>query len=42
MRKNDDLYVTVKLTLKEAMIGFKKKFKHLDKHYVKLNRLTVT
>lgn len=36
-RKGDDLYMTQKLSLKEALLGFDKVFKHLDDHEVELN-----
>lgn len=41
-RRESHLHVTVKLTMQEAMLGFKKKIKHLDGHYVKLEKNGVT
>lgn len=41
-RDNDDLKTKVKLTLKEALLGFNKSIKHLDGHDVRLNRLGTT
>jgi DnaJ-related protein SCJ1 len=41
-RKGDDLHVTHKLTLKEALLGFDTTFKHLDDHEVELNSESVT
>jgi DnaJ-class molecular chaperone len=36
VRRGDDLHMTVNLTLKEALLGFEKTFKHLDDHDVDL------
>ena len=41
-RKGNDLYCTISITLQEALLGFKKKVKHLDNHYVKIIKNTVT
>lgn len=41
-RRGDDLYMTLALTLNEAINGFNKKFKHLDGHEVHLKRKKVT
>ena len=41
-RDKNDLYIKVELSLKEALLGFKKKIKHLDGHFVKLERERVT
>lgn len=41
-RQGNDLKTEVKLTLKEALLGFKGTIPHLDGHKVKLNRLGVT
>lgn len=41
-RKKTDLYTTVKLTLKEALLGFTKTIPHLDGHDIVLERSTVT
>ena len=37
-RKGNDLKIRVNLTLKEALLGFKKDLVHLDKHVVELDR----
>jgi len=48
-RRKNDLYTTVIITLKEALlgipyliIGFQKEITHLDKHIVKVSKDTVT
>lgn len=41
-RRANDLYCTVTITLKEALLGFKKKIKHLDNHFVKIDKETIT
>lgn len=41
-RDGDNLKTTVKLTLKEALLGFNKSIEHLDGHSVRLNRLGTT
>ncbi|EGR28735.1 hypothetical protein IMG5_169320 [Ichthyophthirius multifiliis] len=41
-RKKNNLHVSVELTLREAIFGFKKKIKHLDNHFVKINKVGVT
>jgi DnaJ-class molecular chaperone len=38
-RSGNDLKTTVKITLKQALLGFEKELTHLDGHIVKLNRL---
>ncbi|RNF18332.1 heat shock protein DnaJ [Trypanosoma conorhini] len=42
IRSNDDLTVTVTLTLKEALLGFSKTITHLDGHLVQLKASQVT
>eukprot|EP00038_Savillea_parva_P017334 m.19896 g.19896 ORF g.19896 m.19896 type:complete len:379 (+) comp3733_c0_seq1:58-1194(+) len=41
-RRGDDLYMTLPITLSEAIGGFAKKFKHLDGHEVTVKRTKVT
>ena len=41
-RNNNDLKTKVKLTLKEALIGFNKSIAHLDGHNVPLRKLGTT
>lgn len=41
-RQLNDLYCVVDITLKEALLGFKKKIKHLDNHFVKINKEDIT
>eukprot|EP01015_Nassula_variabilis_P034352 TRINITY_DN8441_c0_g1_i2.p1 TRINITY_DN8441_c0_g1~~TRINITY_DN8441_c0_g1_i2.p1 ORF type:complete len:233 (-),score=65.05 TRINITY_DN8441_c0_g1_i2:9-707(-) len=41
-RKGNDLSTKIELTLEEALLGFSKEVKHLDEHYVKLERAGVT
>lgn len=41
-RRGNDLYMSQPLTLKEALVGFKKSFKHLDGHSVELKRNKIT
>ena len=38
VRRGNDLYMSVVITLKEALVGFKKQFEHLDGHVVILER----
>jgi DnaJ-class molecular chaperone len=35
-RKGDDLHMDLKITLKESILGFKKRVRHLDNHYVEI------
>jgi DnaJ-class molecular chaperone len=35
-RKGDDLHMDLKVTLKEAILGFKKRVRHLNSHYVEI------
>ncbi|CAK73518.1 unnamed protein product (macronuclear) [Paramecium tetraurelia] len=35
-RRGNDLYMDMEITLKEAILGFKKRVKHLDNHYVEV------
>jgi DnaJ-class molecular chaperone len=37
-RKQNDLRVTIDITLKEALLGFKKQLTHLDGHKVVVDR----
>lgn len=32
----------MEITLKEALLGFKKKIKHLDNHFIKINKEGIT
>jgi len=41
-RSGNNLWVNVRISLKEAMLGFKKKIKHLDGHYVRIEKTGVT
>lgn len=41
-RRGDDLHMTQKLSLKEALLGFDMTFKHLDEHEVELSSDHVT
>lgn len=41
-REGDNLRIIIDLTLKEALLGFEKKIKHLDGHEVKISRDYVT
>jgi len=41
-RKGNDLFMTLKISLLEALTGFQYSFKHLDGHAVELKRTTVT
>jgi len=41
-RRGDDLYMTMPITLAEAIGGFAKKFRHLDGHEVTVKRTKVT
>ena len=40
-RTNDDLNCDIYISLKEALLGFKRTIKHLDDHLVNVNRDTV-
>merc|ERR1712146_559617 len=42
IRRGNDLYMNVVITLKEALIGFSKEFEHLDGHKFSLERPGVT
>lgn len=41
-RRDNDLYLTVQLTLKEALVGFKKQVMHMDSHVFTLSHEGVT
>lgn len=41
-RNGNDLHCKVDITLKEALLGFKKKVKHLDNHFVRIDREGIT
>lgn len=41
-RKGKNLWMTIHLTVKEALLGFKRSIKHLDGHTVKIQREGVT
>eukprot|EP01102_Stenamoeba_stenopodia_P011447 TRINITY_DN3519_c0_g1_i1.p1 TRINITY_DN3519_c0_g1~~TRINITY_DN3519_c0_g1_i1.p1 ORF type:complete len:374 (-),score=47.89 TRINITY_DN3519_c0_g1_i1:38-1159(-) len=41
-RKGNDLQIKIKITLLEALVGFKRTFKHLDGHEVVLERSEIT
>jgi DnaJ-class molecular chaperone len=40
-REGDDLHMTQKINLKEALLGFEKSFKHLDGHVVELSSTNI-
>jgi DnaJ-related protein SCJ1 len=42
IRKGDDLYMNSTISLLQALVGFKKTFKHMDGHVVTLERSEVT
>ncbi|KAL4472915.1 hypothetical protein ABPG72_007792 [Tetrahymena utriculariae] len=42
VRRGNNLHISIQITLKEALLGFKKKIKHLDGHYVKISKIGVT
>lgn len=42
VRRGNDLYMSVVISLKEALVGFHKQFEHLDGHNVDLKRPGVT
>jgi DnaJ-class molecular chaperone len=41
-RNGDDLSMVMKITLLEALVGFKKTFRHMDDHEVEVSRMEVT
>ncbi|CAD8182611.1 unnamed protein product [Paramecium octaurelia] len=41
-RQGTDLRCKVEITLKEALLGFKKKIKHLDNHFVRIDKEGIT
>ena len=41
-REKDNLRITIKITLKQALLGFEKELEHLDGHIVYLNRKKIT
>lgn len=41
-RNNDDLNSEIFISLKEALLGFKREIKHLDEHLVPVERNSVT
>lgn len=41
-RDKNDLRTTVKITLKQALLGFEKELVHLDNRKIKLSRTKVT
>ena len=41
-RQGNDLHMVMRITLKEALLGFSRQIKHLDDHYVKINQKKVT
>ena len=42
VRKNNDLYAYLNLTLSEALLGFTKEIDHLDDHIVTIEKTRVT
>ena len=42
VRRGDDLEMTIKISLLEALIGFEKVFKHMDDHEVHVERTVPT
>jgi DnaJ-related protein SCJ1 len=41
-RKGDDLHATMTISLLEALVGFEKRFKHLDNHEVTIHKMDIT
>lgn len=42
VRDGDNLMMDIKITLKEAIMGYKKRIRHLDNHYVEIESSTTT